>query len=358
MSAKRTGERPRRRWVPLLGSRAAMPATARAGTGAVRTSVLEDGRPIEGLDHASLDDVMDAVQARQGRVAVVAYDRPDDREVADLAERLDLHPVLVEDLLHKGQRTKIERYDDTLFLVVRSARYDDAIEDVAVSEFHIVVQGQWVVMVRQAASDARDWHPDDLTQDAELLRHGTEAVLYTVLDTIVDTYVPVIDGVENDLAEIEGEVFAGDAAVPERIYRLGREVNDLQRAIAPLEKVIRDLIAGFTKYGTVEGLQEYLRNVSDHATRASARVGDVREMLAQILTVNATLVGQRQNEDMKRISSWAAILFAPTLIGAIYGMNFDVMPELHWALGYPLAIGGMLLIAVILYIVFKKQRWL
>ncbi|WP_437582654.1 magnesium and cobalt transport protein CorA [Paramicrobacterium sp. CJ85] len=357
MSVRRAGDRSRRRWVPLLGSRSPNAVAARA-SGAVRTSVLDDGRPIEALDHANLDELSDALQQGENRVAIVAYDRPSDEEIHELADRLTLHPVLVEDLLHKGQRTKIERYDDTLFLVLRAARYEDSIEDVIVSEFHVVVQNQWVVIARQAASEAPEWHPDDLTQDADVLRHGTEAVLYTVIDTIVDTYFPVIEGVENDLAEIEGQVFEGDVAAPERIYRLGREVNDLQRAIAPLAKVIGDLVAGFHKYGTAEGLQAYLRDVSDHATRATARVGSVREMLAQILTVNATLVGQRQNEDMKRISSWAAILFAPTLVGAIYGMNFTNMPELHWGFGYPMALGLMLLIGVVLYFVFKKQRWM
>ncbi|HCS60851.1 MAG TPA: hypothetical protein DIW46_05540 [Microbacterium sp.] len=151
---------------------------------------------------------------------------------------------------------------------------------------------------------------------------------------------------------------SGDAAVAERIYRLSQELIDMQQAVSSLREVVNALQEGFDKYNIPEQLQTYLDDVSDHLTRANSRSSDLRESLSQILNVNATLVAQRQNEDMKKISGWAAILFAPTLIGAIYGMNFDVMPELHWTFGYPMAIGAMVAFAALLYVIFKRSKWM
>ncbi|SEB86727.1 magnesium transporter [Paramicrobacterium humi] len=341
-----------------MGRRRTTAAAAASTPHLARVAVFEEGRRIEVDGAPDLDAVARSLAAHEKRVAVVAYDRPDASHVREIAERLSLHPVLVEDLLHARQRPKIERYGDALFLVMRAVGYLDEAEDVVVSEFHVVVQGQWVIVLRQGEPGAPDWRPEQFRQDPALLAHGTEAVLYTVIDTIVDTYFPVLDGVGTDLDEIEGQVFTGDTAAPERIYRLGREVIDLQRAAVPLQAVITELIAGFEKYNTKAELQTYLRDVSDHLARITSRVAEIRELLTQILTVNATLVGQRQNEDMKRISSWAAILFAPTLIGAIYGMNFRDMPELHWAFGYPMALAAMLLLGVVLYLVFKRKHWM
>jgi magnesium transporter len=188
----------------------------------------------------------------------------------------------------------------------------------------------------------------------------------------VDGYAPVIAGLQNDIDEIETQVFGGDPKVSRRIYELSREVIEFQRAARPLLDILLGLSAGFDKYGTDEELRRYLGDVADHATTAAERVDVFRQTLADILTLNATLVSQAQNEDVqhlteasyaqneqiKRISSWAAILFAPTLIGTVYGMNFDHMPELHWILGYPFALVLMALVCVGLYAVFKRRGWL
>jgi magnesium transporter len=197
-------------------------------------------------------------------------------------------------------------------------------------------------------------------------------VLYAILDAVVDGYSPVVNGLENDIDEIETEVFRGDPAVSRRIYELSREVVEFQRATQPLISILAALTAGFSKYGVDEELQRYLRDVADHVTEVNERVEGFRLLLRDILTVNATLVAQRQNEEMKalseasnlqneevkKISAWAAILFAPTLIGTVYGMNFDHMPELHWYLGYPFAIGAMALVSGFLYAAFKRRSWI
>ena len=197
-------------------------------------------------------------------------------------------------------------------------------------------------------------------------------MLYAIVDRVVDGYYPVVAGLANDIDEIEIEVFGGLPQVSRRIYELSREVTEFQRATRPLTAVLSSLSAGFTKYGIDEELQRYLRDVDDHLTQVIERVDEFRYLLRDMLTVNATLVAQQQNDEMrniaeasnvqneevKKISAWAAILFAPTLIGTVYGMNFVHMPELDWKFGYPLALGLMVLTCVTLYMVFKRRDWL
>lgn len=196
--------------------------------------------------------------------------------------------------------------------------------------------------------------------------------MYAILDTIVDLYGPVVAGLQNDVDEIETEVFDGKPDVSRRIYELTREVIEFQRATRGLLDVLGSLMAGFGKHGINEELQRYLRDVADHATTVAERVDAFRELLADILTVNASLISKAQNEEMrrlaeagyaqneqiKRISAWAAILFAPTLIGTVYGMNFTHMPELHWFAGYPLALSLMALVSGVLYGGFRHRGWL
>jgi len=188
----------------------------------------------------------------------------------------------------------------------------------------------------------------------------------------VDDYVPVLQGLRNDIDEIEDQVFRGEPHVSRRIYQLSREVIEFQRACEPLLDVLDSLISGFDGFSVDVELQRQLRDVQDHAVHIVERVDAFRQLLGNVLTVNSTLVAQRQNEEtaklteaslaqndqVKRISSWAAILFAPSVVGTVYGMNFTHMPELNWILGYPMALGMMLLVSVLLYVVFRRRGWL
>ena len=197
-------------------------------------------------------------------------------------------------------------------------------------------------------------------------------MLYAILDAVVDGYAPVVAGLENDIDEIEVEVFRGDPGVSRRIYELSQEVLEFQRAAQPLTGILAAITAGFDKYGVDEELRSYLRDVADHVTQVNERAEAFRLQLRDILTVNATLVAQRQNdeirelteasiaqgEEVKKISAWAAILFAPTLIGTVYGMNFRRMPELKWVFGYPFAMALMLVVSLTLYAIFKRRGWL
>jgi magnesium transporter len=270
------------------------------------------------------------------------------------------------------QRPKLERYGDTLFVVLSAARYIDQIEEVEFGELHVFVGPNFVISMRHSEAPDLSGVRAGLEADPELLALGPEAVLYAILDRVVDGYAPVVAGLENDIDEIETEVFSGDPAVSRRIYELSREVIEFRRATDPLENVFAALEAGFDKYEVAEELQRSLRDVADHNTQVRERVEGFQLILRDMLTVNATMVAQRQNDEMraltvasnaqnvevKKISAWAAILFAPTLIGTIYGMNFVHMPELDWALGYPLALSMMAIVCVTLYTVFKRRDWL
>ncbi|GGQ72026.1 magnesium and cobalt transport protein CorA [Streptomyces asoensis] len=338
--------------------------------GIVRAVLYRDG--VRVLAPATLSETYRALREQPSGMAWIGLARPTESELHSLAAEFGLHPLAVEDAKEAHQRPKLERYGDTLFVVLRAARYLDAPEEIDFGELHVFVGPDFVITVRHAAAPDLSAVRRRMEETPELLKLGPEAVLYAILDAVVDGYAPVVSGVQNDIDEIETEVFRGDPAVSRRIYELSREMVEFQRATRPLVGMLHGLMAGFSKYGTDDELQRYLRDVADHVTHTSERVDGFRQALTEILTVNATLVTQQQNaemralaeagfeqnEEIKKISSWAAILFAPTLVGTIYGMNFAHMPELRWGLGYPFAIVLMAVVCVSLYVVFKRRDWL
>lgn len=336
----------------------------------VQAALYRDGVRVS--SPATLAETFRELREQRSGMAWIGLARPPESELLSLAAEFDLHPLSVEDAMEAHQRPKLERYGDTLFVVLRAARYLDAPEEVDFGELHVFVGPDFVITVRHGAAPDLSAVRNRMEKSPELLKLGPEAVLYAILDAVVDGYAPVVAGVQNDIDEIETEVFRGDPEVSRRIYELSREMVEFQRATRPLVGMLHALMAGFAKYGTDEELQRYLRDVADHVTHTSERVDGFRQALTDILTVNATLVTQQQNaemralaeagfeqnEEIKKISSWAAILFAPTLVGTIYGMNFDHMPELSWSFGYPFAIGLMGVVCVSLYVIFKHRDWL
>ncbi len=322
-------------------------------------------------DPSSLDETYEALRERKGMAWIGLY-RPDEAEVRSVADEFDLHDLIVDDAIAAHQRPKMERYGATLFTVLRPARYLDETEQVEFGELHILTGPGFVVTIRYAESPDLARVRRRLEEHPELLCLGPEAVLYTVLDQVVDEYAPVVAGLENDIDEIEDQLFKGDPAVARRIYELLREVMAFQRAVHPLLEMMRRLEGGFEKYDIDLELRRNLRDVNDHVIRVVERIDSFRALLQNALTVHATLTGQQQNEEMrtlteaslgqneevKKISSWAAIFFAPTLVGTVYGMNFDHMPELHWAWGYPFALLLMFVLGYVLYRLFKRRRWL
>ncbi|MGH3985544.1 MAG: magnesium and cobalt transport protein CorA [Pseudonocardiaceae bacterium] len=305
-------------------------------------------------------------------LAWIGLYRPDEQEIASVAAEFGLHELTVEDAVLAHQRPKLERYGDTLFVVLRPARYVDPVEVVEIGEVHVFMGKDFVVTVRHAAEPDLAEVRQRLETDPELLKRGALAVLYAILDRIEDDYIPVLLGLRKDIDEIEDQVFSGEPTVSRRIYQLSREVIEFQRACEPLLDVLESLINGVDDWSMDVELQRQLRDVQDHAVHVVERVDAFRQLLGNALTVNSTLVAQRQNEqtaklteaslaqseEVKKISSWAAILFAPSVVGTIYGMNFTHIPELKWTLGYPMALGLMLLVAVLLYVLFRRRGWL
>ncbi|MFJ8580006.1 magnesium/cobalt transporter CorA [Micromonospora sp. NPDC093277] len=351
---------------PDVAAAAIAPPDSRLIDSAVYTRGHRYASPI------SLAETYQCLHEQDEAMAWIGLYRANADQIASLADEFKLHHLAVEDAITAHQRPKLERYGDTLFVVLRAARYDDEREEVEFSELHLFIGPGFVITVRHGEAPDLAAVRRRMEAEPEMLARGPEAVLYAILDQVVDGYAPVVSGLENDIDEIETEVFGGDPKVSRRIYELSREVIEFQRAARPLLGVLNALSIGFAKYGTEEELQRYLRDVADHLTQVVERVDGFRHLLQNILTVNATLVNQQQNEEMrsltaasyeqneeiKKISSWAAILFAPTLIGTVYGMNFEHMPELKWHFGYLFAVVLMGLVCTGLYLIFKRRNWL
>lgn len=348
-----------------------------------RLTFLQKGRTMAIIDNAvyvdgvriknpaSLDETFELMRDSGGMGWIGMY-RPSEEEVRAVALEFGLHELSVADTLAGHQRAKLERYGDTLFVVLRPAHYLDDVEEVEFGELHVFVGPNFVVTIRHAESPDLAAVRARLQVDTDLLARGPEAVLYAILDQVVDEYAPVLAGLKNDIDEIEGQLFEEGTDVTQRIYELAREVINFQRATQPLAGMLESLLRGSEKYGVDEELLRLLRDVLDHVLRVTDRAGSFRSILDNALTVESTIVARRQNEEMRRmtelsihqndevkkISSWAAILFAPTVVAGIYGMNFGDMPELHWPFGYPMAIALMFGMAGVLYFVFKRKGWL
>jgi magnesium transporter len=341
----------------------------------VDNAIYVDGR--RSLAPSSLDAAFEALRSCPDSghsFCWIGLFRPGPDEIDTVAKEFDLHELAIEDTVHAHQRPKLERYDETTFVVLRPARYIDPVEVVELGEIHLFLGPDFVITVRHADEPNLAQVRRRLEADPELLAHGPMAVLYGVLDRIVDDYGPVLRGLQTDIDQIEEQVFDGDPAASKRIYQLAREVIEFERAVEPLREVFTQLNSRLGRAGQDPDreLRRLIRDVADHATRVTDRLDGFHQLLNNIVSVNATLVAQRQNdeiarlteagyqqnEEVKRISSWAAILFAPTLIASIYGMNFDYMPELSQTWGYPMALILMIVLGVGLYVVFKRKRWL
>jgi magnesium transporter len=365
----------RRPRVELRPPRAASATPPAASSPARRSRLVDNAVYSAGRRVATPESLAESraeLAEGEDRLVWLGLYRPEPAQLGELAEQYDLPELAVEDAIKAHQRPKFERYGDTLFVVLKAARYRDEAEEVEFGELHLFLGKDFAITVRHSESPDLSRVRRRLESEPALLAKGSEAVLYAILDAVVDGYRPVVDGLANDIDEIEIEVFRGDPGVSRRIYELSQEVLDFQRAAQPLTGILAAITAGFDKYGVDEELRSYLRDVADHVVSVNERVEGFRLQLRDILTVNATLVAQRQNdeireltetsiaqgEEVKKISAWAAILFAPTLVGTVYGMNFDGMPELHWHFGYPFALVLMLLVSVVLYGVFKRRDWI
>jgi magnesium transporter len=306
---------------------------------------------------SSLQETYEALRQLDDAAAWIDLYKPTQEEFESVAQELELPPRVIEDAIKAQQRPKLVRYGDSLFVVLKTARYLDEPEKVDFSEVHVLVGNDFVVTVRYERIPALDEVRRRLEGEPELLRQGPQPILHEIMDQIVDDYEPVLEGLGTDIQEVEGEVFGGNAGVSQRIYELSRELVQFQRATSPLARAL-ERIAQSDEHGIDPEVRSYLRDLHDRVLRVKEPAEGFREMLSDILVVNLTLISVRQNDQTKKISAWAAILIVPTLIAGIYGMNFDHMPELHWTFGYPFALALMVSISVSLYAVFKHVEWL
>jgi magnesium transporter len=346
-----------------LNSKPLGPAELRGYVGLRQGSFVDRAIYRDGVLIADAIDLSEFQACRDGGgIAWIDLYRPTAEEFAEVAQEFALQELAVEDAVKAHQRAKLERFGSTWFCVLRSARYIDETETVEFDELHVFAGPNFLIAIRHGESPNLGAVRRDLEMRPDLLRRGTVAILYAILDRVVDDYAPVVAGVENDIDEIEDEVFGGSADVSRRVYQLTREVIAIQRAVKPLVPMLEQLMTG---HGAEDEEIRYLRDVHDHALRLQEQADGFRQLLQNILNVNLTLetkalgeASHKQNEEIERVSAWAAILFAPTLVGTIYGKNFDHMPELHWRLGYPFALALMLALGVALYLLFKRRDWI
>ncbi len=325
-----------------------------------------DGRR-QAAEPMSLHEASAICASEDGGFVWLGLFEPTPEDLATVQERFGLHDLAVEDAQSFHLRPKVEQYaDGVTFVVLRTARYDDAREEVELGEISLFLGPRFAITVRQGT--ASDLHPARLRleQRPEVLREGSTSVLWAVLDQVVDDYAPVVEGLERDIEEVERTVFAGSAAPTERVYFLRREATDFYRAVhpllGPLDALERGTIAGV---GHGSELARYLRDVNDHLKLVNEEVAAQRDLLTTILEANIAVISMKQNEVVfaqseivRKISGWAAIIAVPTWIASIYGMNFEHMPELSWELGYPAAVATMLVVGVAIWGYLKRVRWL
>jgi magnesium transporter len=281
---------------------------------------------------------------------------PSDEEFKAIAAEFGLHELAVEDAVRAHQRPKVEDYGDFIHVVLKTVRYVDPDEVIEVGEVSVFAAPDFLITVRHGDAHLAPVR-HRLEHRPDLLEQGPGAVLYAIADHVVDRYMEAAQGFDEDVREVELQVFGEGQNPTERIYKLEREVLEFQAATGPLEEELEDLCR--RDYAVVPAtLHEYFRDVEDHLRRVTTRIENFRQLLDSALEANLTQVSMRQNEDMRKISAWVAIAAVPTMVAGIYGMNFEHMPELEWRFGYPLVLAIVIAVCLYLYRRFKRAGWL
>ncbi|WHT18544.1 magnesium/cobalt transporter CorA [Crossiella sp. CA-258035] len=328
----------------------------------VDCGVYVDGKRLPGRwTHTG---AVEEVRKRGSGFVWIGLHEPDEQQIQSIAETFGLHELAVEDAVHAHQRPKLERYDDSLFMVLKTVRYvahespTTANEIVETGEVMVFVGRNFVITVRHGKHQALAGLRAELEQDEEKLALGPAAVLHAIADHVVDTYLDVTSAVEDDIDTLEVEVFDPRSAVdPEQIYLMKREVMELRRAVGPLATPLRRLAEGYIPLVPDE-VRTFFRDVDDHLTTVHDRIITFDEMLTTLIDAVLAKITLRQNNDMRKISAWVAIISVPTMIAGIYGMNFDIMPELKWTYGYPVIMSVILVACLVLYRIFRRNQWL
>lgn len=312
-----------------------------------------DGRKIRDI---TLDEISDFLARPDGFVWVGLVE-PDEPLLEKLQAEFGLHELAVEDAHNAHQRPKIEAYGDSLFVVAQTAQMSDG--RIAFGETHLFIGKRYLLSVRHGASRSYAPARRSCEQAPEHLAYGPSYALYAILDFVVDNYLPIVQGFRQELQELEQDVF-GDASnrdVTRRLYDMQRELLTLKLATTPLQDILGQLVRLHPEVIRDE-VRPYFRDVQDHVNRVSDAINSMREMLGVAMNVNLSLITVRQNEVVKRLAGWAALLAAPTLVASWYGMNFHDMPELAKPYAYPTIIGITGAVCVTLYVVLRRAKWL
>src|SRR3954453_604998 len=323
----------------------------------VDCAIYEDGRRKDG--DLRLQDAFEASRSGgDGAFVWIGLRDPTSEEFDSVAREFYLHELAVEDAVKAHQRPKIEEYDDSLFIVLKTAKYHDDSETVEIGEINLFVGDGFLISVRHGSPSPLDDVRKQIESRPDLLKCGPGSVMHAIVDRVVDDYEPVLAGIEDDIEETEEQVFSSSRENPtERIYKLKREVLSMHKATAPLIDPLQHLASGDMPH-VHEDIRDYFRDIYDHVARANDSVEAMREMLNGILDANTAQVSVRQNEDTRKISAWVAIAAVPTLLAGIWGMNFEHMPELKWTFGYPMALIVIATVMVVLYRLFRRPGWL
>ncbi|MFF7380281.1 magnesium and cobalt transport protein CorA [Streptomyces massasporeus] len=339
------------------------PARSPLGSSVVNCVTYREGVRIP--ERGDLVDTVERVRKSREGFVWLGLHEPTDQEFAGIAELFDLHPLAVEDAIEAHQRPKLERYGETLFAVFKTVCYVEHEELTATSEvvntgeIMVFVGADFVITVRHGRHGSLGPLREELESDPAQLAKGPSAVLHALADHVVDDYLTVTDAVQADIDQVETDVFSetGARADPGRIYQLKRELLELKRAVVPLSRPLEDLATRPIRAVDPE-IQAYFRDVSDHLLRAKEQIAAFDELLNSILQAHLAQVTVAQNEDMRKITAWAAIVAVPTMVCGVYGMNFDHMPELHWRYGYGMVIGVISVACLSLYRGFRRSGWL
>ena len=323
--------------------------------GLVNSVAYADGLRVGDVAIPDISEVL----KEPGRFVWVGLHEPDDEMLAEIQQEFSLHDLAVEDAARAHQRPKLERYGDSIFVVLRTAHTDASTGGIEFGETHLFVGANYVVSVRHGGTLPFAEVVARCEANPDLMVKGPVFVLYSIMDFIVDQYFPLVDTYEDKLAELEDNVFQQTLPreTTERVYQLKRDLIEVKRAIAPLVDVCNRLVRGDVPL-VPEDSRVYFRDVYDHVIRINEMVDTLRELLSAALEANLSLVSVSQNEAMKRLAGWAAIVAVPTMIAGVYGMNFKFMPELDWYLGYPVALTVMVGTCAFLYYKFKRSGWL
>lgn len=330
----------------------------------VDCAIYRDGQRAEGAGDFSA--ALDTARADSGAFVWIGLHEPTEDEFDRVSQEFKLHPLAVEDALKAHQRPKLEVYDDSLFMVLKPVTYEPKSDEVSSGELMIFLGDSFVVTVRHGEGAPLDEVRDRLERNPDLLRHGPTTVLHSITDATVDHYLDVATELQTDLEELETEVFSptdgGSRDIASRIYTFKRQILEFRRATGPLAPPLSRL-SGNGQFAPAvpfvdDSAQPFFRDVSDHLTRVNESVEGLDRLVSDILSAHLAQMSVRQNDDMRKISAWAAMAAVPTMIAGIYGMNFEHMPELRWTWSYPAAVAVMVVLEVLLHRLFKRRGWL